>query len=38
VIEGKNKKGYIVYPQRFAGAEDREALVAALDEVLASRT
>jgi len=38
VIEGKSKKGYIVYPQRFAGAEDREALVAALDEVLASRT
>ena len=38
VIEGKNKKGYIVYPQRFAGAEDRDALVAAIDEVLASRT
>jgi uncharacterized membrane protein YphA (DoxX/SURF4 family) len=38
VIEDKNKKGYIEYPQRFAGAEDREALVAAVDEVLASRT
>jgi len=38
IIEGKNKKGYIVYPQRFAGAEDRNALVAAIDEVLASRT
>jgi uncharacterized membrane protein YphA (DoxX/SURF4 family) len=38
VIEGKNKKGYIEYPQRFAGAEDREALVAAIDEVLASKT
>jgi uncharacterized membrane protein YphA (DoxX/SURF4 family) len=38
VIEGRNKKGYIVYPQRFAGAEDRDALVAAIDEVLASRT
>jgi uncharacterized membrane protein YphA (DoxX/SURF4 family) len=38
VIEGKSSKGYIVYPQRFAGAEDREALVAAVDEVLASKT
>jgi uncharacterized membrane protein YphA (DoxX/SURF4 family) len=38
IIEGKNKKGYIVYPQRFAGAEDRDALVAAIDEVLASKT
>ena len=38
VIEGKNKKGYIVYPQRFAGAEDRDALVAAIDEVLAGKT
>jgi uncharacterized membrane protein YphA (DoxX/SURF4 family) len=38
LIEGKNKKGYIEYPQRFAGAEDREALVAAVDEVLASKT
>jgi uncharacterized membrane protein YphA (DoxX/SURF4 family) len=38
VIEDKNKKGYIEYPQRFAGAEDREALVAAVDEVLASKT
>jgi uncharacterized membrane protein YphA (DoxX/SURF4 family)/thiol-disulfide isomerase/thioredoxin len=38
IIEGKNKKGYVEYPQRFAGAEDREALVAAVDEVLASRT
>ncbi len=38
VIEGKSKKGYIVYLQRFAGAEDREALVAAIDEVLASKT
>ncbi len=38
IIEGKNKKGYIVYPQRFAWAEDRDALVAAIDEVLASRT
>jgi hypothetical protein len=38
VIEGKSKKGYIVYPQRLAGAEDREALVAAIDEVLASKT
>jgi len=38
VIEGKSKKGYIEYPQRFAGAEDREALVAAIDEVLASKT
>jgi len=38
IVEGKNKKGYIVYPQRFAGAEDRAALVAAIDEVLASRT
>jgi hypothetical protein len=38
VIEGKNKKGYIEYPQRFAGAEDRDALVAAVDEVLASKT
>jgi uncharacterized membrane protein YphA (DoxX/SURF4 family) len=35
VIEGKNSKGYILYPQRFAGAEDRDALVAAIDEVLA---
>jgi uncharacterized membrane protein YphA (DoxX/SURF4 family) len=35
IVEGKNKKGYIVYPQRFAGAEDRDALVAAIDEVLA---
>lgn len=35
IIEGKNSKGYIVYPQRFAGAEDREALVAAIDEILA---
>jgi len=35
VVEGKNNKGYIVYPQRFAGAEDRDALVAAIDEVLA---
>jgi len=34
IIEDKNKKGYIVYPQRFAGAEDRDALVAAIDEVL----
>jgi len=34
VIEGKNSKGYIVHPQRFAGAEDRDALVAAIDEVL----
>jgi hypothetical protein len=32
------EKGYIVYPQRFAGAEDRDALVAAVDEVLASKT
>jgi len=38
VIAGKNKKGYIEYRQRFAGAEDRDALMAALDEVLASRT
>jgi uncharacterized membrane protein YphA (DoxX/SURF4 family) len=38
IIEGKNKKGYIVYPERFAGAEDRDALVAAIDEVLASKT
>jgi uncharacterized membrane protein YphA (DoxX/SURF4 family) len=38
IIEGKNKKGYVEYPQRFAGAEDRDALMAALDEVLASRT
>ncbi len=38
IIEGKNKKGYIVYPQRFAVAEDRDALVAAIDEVLASKT
>ncbi len=38
VIEGKNSKGYILYPQRFAGAEDRDALVAAIDEVLASKT
>jgi uncharacterized membrane protein YphA (DoxX/SURF4 family) len=38
VIEGKDKKGYVEYPQRFAGAEDRDALVAAIDEVLASRT
>jgi uncharacterized membrane protein YphA (DoxX/SURF4 family) len=38
VIEDKNKKGYIEYPQRFAGAEDRASLVAAIDEVLASRT
>jgi heme/copper-type cytochrome/quinol oxidase subunit 2 len=38
VIEDKNKKGYIEYPQRFAGAEDRDALVAAVDEVLASKT
>jgi heme/copper-type cytochrome/quinol oxidase subunit 1 len=37
IIEGKNKKGYIVYPQRFAGAEDRDALVAAIDEVLARK-
>lgn len=35
IIEGKNKKGYVVYPQRFTGAEDRNALVAAIDEVLA---
>jgi uncharacterized membrane protein YphA (DoxX/SURF4 family) len=35
VIESKNSKGYILYPQRFAGAEDRDALVAAIDEVLA---
>jgi uncharacterized membrane protein YphA (DoxX/SURF4 family) len=35
VIEGKNSKGYILYPERFAGAEDREALVTAIDEVLA---
>ena len=35
VIEGKNSKGYIVYPQSFGGAEDRDALVAAIDEVLA---
>jgi len=34
IIEGKNNKGYIVYPQSFAGAEDRDALVAAIDEVL----
>jgi uncharacterized membrane protein YphA (DoxX/SURF4 family) len=38
IIEGKNKKGYVEYPQHFAGAEDRDALMAALDEVLASRT
>jgi uncharacterized membrane protein YphA (DoxX/SURF4 family) len=38
VIEDKNNKGYVVYPQRFAGAEDRDALVAAIDEVLASKT
>jgi len=38
VIEGKSKKGYVEYPQRFAGAEDRDALVAAVDEVLASKT
>jgi len=37
VIEGKNSKGYIVYPQRFASAEDRDALVAAIDDVLARR-
>jgi uncharacterized membrane protein YphA (DoxX/SURF4 family) len=37
IIEGKNSKGYIVYPQRFAGAEDRDALVAAIDEVLARK-
>ncbi|MBN2099008.1 MAG: DoxX family membrane protein [Dehalococcoidia bacterium] len=37
VIEGKNSKGYIVYPQRFRGVEDRDALVAAIDEVLASK-
>jgi uncharacterized membrane protein YphA (DoxX/SURF4 family) len=35
VIESKNKKGYVLYPQRFAGAEDRAALMAAIDEVLA---
>ena len=35
IIEGKNSKGYILYPQRFAGAEDRDALVAAIDEILA---
>jgi len=34
VIEGKNSKGYVLYPQRFAGAEDRDRLVAAIDEVL----
>ncbi len=34
IIEGKNSKGYIVNPQRFAGAEDRDRLVAAIDEVL----
>ena len=38
IIEGKNKKGYVEYPQHFAGAEDRDALMAALDEALASRT
>jgi uncharacterized membrane protein YphA (DoxX/SURF4 family) len=38
VIEDKSKKGYVEYPQRFSGAEDRDALVAAVDEVLASRT
>jgi len=38
IIEGKNKKGYVEYPHHFAGAEDRDALMAALDEVLASRT
>jgi hypothetical protein len=35
IIEGKNSKGYIVNSQRFAGAEDRDALVAAIDEILA---
>jgi len=35
IIEGKNKKGYVLYPQRFAGAEDRGDLVAAIDEALA---
>lgn len=34
IIEGKNSKGYIVNPQRFAGADDRDALIAAIDEVL----
>jgi len=38
VIEGKSKKGYVEYPQRFSGAEDRDALVAAIDKVLASKT
>ncbi len=38
VIEGKTGKGYAEYPQRFAGAEDRDALVAAIDEVLAGKT
>ncbi|MDM7999777.1 MAG: MauE/DoxX family redox-associated membrane protein [Dehalococcoidia bacterium] len=35
IIEDKNSKGYVVYPERFRGAEDREALVTAIDEVLA---
>ena len=38
VIEGKTGKGYTEYPQRFAGAKDRDALMAAVDEVLASKT
>jgi uncharacterized membrane protein YphA (DoxX/SURF4 family) len=37
VLEGKNNRGYVEYPQRFAGAEDREPLVAAIDEVLAGK-
>jgi hypothetical protein len=35
VIEGKDSKWHIVYSQRFAGAEDRDALVLAIDGILA---
>lgn len=34
IIEGTGKKGYELYPERFAGAEDRDALMAAIDQVL----
>ena len=37
IIEGKNSKGYIVYPESFADAEDRDKLVVAIDEILANR-
>lgn len=34
IIQGTGKKGYELYPERFAGAGDRDALMAAIDQAL----